>query len=302
MITEKIIFSGENKRLDIFLKEKYPEISREFIKKIIKNGSVKLNNKIPKPSEILREKDIIEINFSESQKMKLTLKDIIVYQDDYILIINKPTGILTHPTDSNWLKIPQILEISQDSIASILYRDLFKYYGKNPERMGIVHRLDRETSGIMIIAKDENTYNNLQEQFSKRQISKTYIGVVIGKIPKNNLIINAPIGREVGDKKMKVWEYGREAITEIKVIKSNDKYSYLEIYPKTGRTNQIRVHLLYIGNPILGDKIYSKIQFDRLMLHSYKIKFIHPKTNKIMEFKAEPDSQFKKLLKNILNI
>ncbi|PIS47651.1 MAG: RNA pseudouridine synthase [Elusimicrobia bacterium CG08_land_8_20_14_0_20_51_18] len=300
MNDQKIPFTGESKRLDSFLKSVYPDYSREFVKKIIHSGAVKVNGKAAKPALELREKDLVEISGAGQDDTGLKLKDMTVYEDKSILVINKPAGLLVHPTDSNWTRDLKSLEIFKDTLAALLHSEMADKYGEGVERLGIIHRLDRETSGVMIIAKTKKAQDDLLVQFRERTVNKTYLGAVHGAIKNDFFTINAPIGRESGDKRLKVWEYGRESLTEIRLLKTNGKYSHLEISPKTGRTNQIRVHLSYIKNPVVGDMIYSKSPFERLMLHAFKTRFTHPETGKTMEFKMEPDKDFKRLVKELL--
>ncbi|MEF3280892.1 MAG: RluA family pseudouridine synthase [Elusimicrobiota bacterium] len=301
MEENKIIYNGEGERIDIYLKRIYSSFSREFIKKLINSGSIKVNLRQVKPSFILKDGDEIEIKIDFPQTgLNFSISSIKIYEDDDIIVLNKPAGVLVHPTDDNWLKDPLALELSKDTIAWLLFKEGYGSSDKNLTRLGIVHRLDAMTSGVMIVTKNSKAQNNITRQFNERIVNKNYKAVVQGIIEDDFLVIDAPIGRFSGAKKISVMEYGRDALTEIKKIKCGKKNSYLDVFPKTGRTNQIRVHLSYIKHPIVGDNIYSNSDYDRLMLHSYKISFIHPSRNKRVEFTVPPDKDFNQRLKKLL--
>ncbi len=299
MEERNLIYEGNGERIDIFLKEKLG-YSREFIKKLIKENNIKVNSNSIKPSHQLKNGDIIKINITEDNKISLKLSDIKIYEDDDVLVINKPQGLLVHPTDENWIYDPTALEFSKNTLVWLLYSSNFSKEMNKLQRLGLVHRLDAETSGVMIIAKTLIAQKKLQDAFANREVFKQYKAVVEGVLDKKELTIDAPIGRFTGSKKLKVTEYGREAITEIKLIKQGTKNCYLDVFPKTGRTNQIRVHLSFINHPIIGDKIYSKSNYERLMLHSYKIVFNHPSKLKTVEFISKPDSDFQRRMNELL--
>jgi len=296
----EIIYKGEGERVDIFLR-KVLGYSREFIKKLIIDSRVKLNNKNVKASTILSHGDKISIIIDEESEIGLKIDDILIYEDKDIIVINKPAGLLVHPTDDNWMRDISALNFNRNTLVYMIYRDRAKSI-IDVDRLGLVHRLDVETSGVMLIAKNKYAQRFISSQFAERKISKNYKALVYGIIYDNELLIDAPIGRFTGKKKLDVMEYGREARTSIKVIKRGEKNTYLDVFPLTGRTNQIRVHLAFIRHPVFGDKIYSNIPAisTRLMLHSYSIKFIHPSKNKQMNFNAEPDDEFLKILKENL--
>ncbi|MGC8728346.1 MAG: RluA family pseudouridine synthase [Elusimicrobiales bacterium] len=299
MENQKIEYKGGGDRIDLFLKTLLP-YSREFIKKLILSGNISVNSKRVKPSFVLSEGDMVEIAKEAENKKDILLDDIKIYEDEDILVLNKPFGLLVHPTDDNWNSDLSALNFSKDSLVWLLYSQKFSKDMEKLDRLGLVHRLDADTSGVMVIAKNVSAQKKLIEQFSKREVFKNYKAVSSGVFEKEELTIDAPIGRFSGSKKLEVMEYGRDAVTEIKVIKKGKQNTYLDIFPKTGRTNQIRVHLSFINHPIIGDRIYSKTNYDRLMLHSNKISFLHPSKNKKVSFEAELDPDFKRRLSKLV--
>ncbi|MBP7796579.1 MAG: RluA family pseudouridine synthase [Elusimicrobiales bacterium] len=301
MKNNKLVYDGYGDRLDVYIKTKYTEFSREFIKNLIAMGNVTVNSLKAKPSLKLKYGDEIIISFSDSESRSyFSLKKITIYEDDDILVINKPSGLLVHPTDDNWIRDFKALEFSKNTLVWLLHEEKKLSDVDGLMRLGLVHRLDMETSGVMVIAKNAISQKKLIEEFNTRTVTKNYRAVADGVISDEFMRIDAPIGRFSGSKRYSVMEYGRDAITEIRIIKTGSKNTYLEVFPKTGRTNQIRAHLAFIGHPVIGDRIYSKSNFERLMLHSYKILLSHPSSGKAVEFLADIDSEFKKMLTVLL--
>lgn len=292
-------YKGPSQRIDLYLKSLLPYYSRQLIKEIIENGNVKVNNKNVKPSYKLKDGDIIFGEFSKSEVSNVNFYDFVLYEDNDIIVLNKPAGLLVHPTGESWINDYTALSFSKNTLTWLIYSQT-EIPNSDVERLGLVHRLDAETSGIMLIAKNRYSQKFVMEQFSSRMIEKNYKAVVSGVIKDNKLVIDAPIGRLTGQKKLKVMEYGRDAVTEISVIKRGRSNTFIDVYPKTGRTNQIRVHLSYITHPIIGDYIYGGIEYFRLMLHSYSIKFVHPSTKKEVFFKAELDDDFMKYTNELI--
>ncbi len=278
----------ESRRLDIYLSKKFSDYSRSFFQKLIKNGFVEINSKkILEPCLKLKKGDSIKIEFPEQKDIIKDSSLDVIYEDDSILVINKLAGLCVHPAGKFSLE-PTLV-------------DFLKTDNKTLTRSGIVHRLDRETSGIMVIAKTPQAQFSLMKQFQNRTIKKTYLGIVCGVPSSEKGSISAPLGRSYKNRKRFCVGTGRDAITDFKVIKRFNKHSLLEIYPRTGRTHQIRVHLSSIGHPILGDKLYGKKEDNvpRQMLHSYKISLIHPKKNKQMEWTAKIPKDFLSVLKRL---
>jgi 23S rRNA pseudouridine1911/1915/1917 synthase len=273
IIKAKIPYS----RIDIFINESIKDISRSKIEKLIKNNKVKLNNNITdKKNRGIQIGDVVEIELPEIVKKSYypSFKLKKLFEDNYLLIIDKPSGISVHPGAG----------IHKETIL-----DVFRYYYpeinsiKNEERPGIIHRIDKDTSGILLLAKHEITMRQMQKKFKKREIKKSYFALVSGKMRFKNGTINTPIARDHRKRnKFKVSqneniENSRDSVTEYSVIYEFENCSFVKVFPHTGRTHQIRVHFSSLGNPILGDKIYGNPKsFKRLALHAYSIKFHHP--------------------------
>jgi len=273
-------------RLDKWLATK-EELSRTTIVRLLEEGNILVNGKKVKPSYDVKEEDEIIINKPELKETKLEAEDIpveIVYEDDDMLVVNKPKGMVVHPGNGNpdGTLVNAILHHSKDSLSGI----------GGEIRPGIVHRLDKDTSGLLMIAKNDKTHIALSSQIASRQVKKTYIALVRGVVKENEATINMPIGRSTKDrKKMAVNKNGKEAITHFKVLKRYQGYTLLEVKIETGRTHQIRVHLSEIGYPVVGDSTYSngKNPFgaEGQCLHATSLEFKHPTTNEHMHMQVD---------------
>lgn len=283
----KFIVSKEDSsvRLDKFLVEKNKSMSRTQIQNIINEDNVLVNNNTSKPNAILKENDIVEFFIpevvelkAEPQKMDLN----IVYEDSDLLVINKVSGMVVHPAHGNY---------SGTLVNALLNycTDLSKINGET--RPGIVHRIDKETSGLLVVCKNDFTHKNLSKQFASKEVVRKYWALVHGVIIHNTGKINAPVGRSEKDrKKMDVVEDGKPAITNFKVLKRYSEYTLLELSLETGRTHQIRVHMKYIGFPIAGDKIYGPRKIvgnDGQFLHAKTLGFFHPTKKEFLTFDSE---------------
>ena len=298
---EKYIVEKEEKgkRLDSYIANKSEKITRTFAEKLIKNGEILVNNKKQKVAYKINEGDIITIEKQEAKDIKLKAQDIpvdIIYEDNYIIVVNKPKGMVVHPANGNpdGTLVNAIMAICKDSLSGI----------GGEIRPGIVHRLDKDTSGLLIIAKNDEAHVKISEQIKNHEVKKTYIALVRGIIKENEATIDMPIGRSMSDrKKMAVNKKGKNAITHIKVLKRYDKYTLVEVNIETGRTHQIRVHLSHIGYPIIGDVTYSngKNEFDvqGQCLHAKKLEFVHPITGKNMELEAPLPQYFQKIISTL---
>lgn len=285
------IVVSSDKRLDTFFKEFGFDTRSEFSNEI-KSGNVLINNKAIKSSYKLKEGDEIFISDPIDYNAPKNLNIPIIYEDEDIIVINKPPFIASHGAKS----------YKGDSVVNWLL-----YYGtelsdvNGEDRPGIVHRLDADTSGILIIAKNNDAHIKLQQEFQSRNIIKEYLAIVNGVPKQDEFIIDEPIGRSNNPVKMGVVEGGRHALSIVNKICSNENYSLLNVQIKTGRTHQIRVHLSFNNIPIIGDNLYGlkkeKIAAPRQMLHAYHLVFNHPITNKIMEFKADLPDDFVEILK-----
>ena len=292
----------ENIRLDKLIANKYSDLSRTNIQKLIDDNKITVNNKVQKASYKVMEKDEIKIEEIEAKTIDLKPQNIpldIIYEDDDIIVINKQKGLVVHPANGNpdGTLVNAIMAICKDSLSGI----------GGEIRPGIVHRLDKDTSGLIIVAKNDKAHINLSEQIKNREVKKTYIALVRGVIKENEATINMPIARSTKDrKKMAVSKDGKNAITHFKVLKRYDKYTLIEVNIATGRTHQIRVHMSQIGYPIVGDNVYSngKNPFGVVgqMLHSAKLTFRHPITNKEMNLEAPLPEYFVEVLNKLDNI
>ena len=285
----------EGIRVDKFLKEKIG-ISRERVKKLIKEGKIILNNKVIEPSYILKKNDVVEIKEPlEKIKEEIGVCEIIqpekgqidiIHEDESIVVVNKPSGILTHPTPH--IKTGTLINF-------LLYHTKLSNIGA-PYRPGVVHRLDKETSGVIVFAKNDISYWSLIEQFKNRIVKKEYYAIVEGKFPEKQKIVEFRVAPDKDNPtKMKVhFLKGKDALTEIEVEKYIGNYTLLKIKPITGRTHQIRLTLSYLGYPVVGDEKYGKKNdlIKRIALHSYKISFIHPVSKNRVEFSAPLPDDF----------
>lgn len=300
---KKYIVSSDdaNIRIDVYLSKKNTDISRVAVQRLIENEKILVNNKKTKPSYKVQINDEITVEEEQVKEIDIKPQDIpveIIYEDTEIIVVNKPKGMVVHPANGNpdGTLVNAIMAICKDSLSGI----------GGEIRPGIVHRLDKDTSGILIIAKNDKSHINLSEQIKNHEVEKTYIALVKGIVKENEATINMPIGRSNKDrKKMAVTNKGKEAITHFKVTQRYDKYTLLEVKIETGRTHQIRVHLSQIGYPIVGDTTYSngKNEWDikGQCLHAKSLKFKHPLTEKEMFLEAELPEYFEQLLNELEN-
>ncbi len=288
--------NDENKRLDSYLAEITPDFSRSKIQSIIKSGNVLINGESKKPSYTLKENDKIEFELPQNEEIKIKPQNIplnIIYEDENMLVVNKPSGMLTHPT---------ALERENTLVNALLYK-----YGDNLSdingefRRGILHRLDRNTSGLLMIAKNNQAHEFLSEQIKNHTITKKYRAIVKGNYSKDEDKIDLPIGRNPNQPhKMMVTDTGKPSITLVKVIKRFKDATYLDLTLITGRTHQIRVHLSHMKHPIYNDTLYGagigKVKTQEQVLQSYYLRFTKPFTDEIIELEIEPDEKIKKVL------
>ena len=282
-----------NKRLDIFLSEKL-NITRSQVKNylnsIIVNGQPKKLSYSLKLSDIIIIENKITKEYFEEEPKPENIPLNIIYEDKYLIVINKPANMSVHCSAS---------ETSGTLVNALLYHIKDFDFTGSKKRAGIIHRLDKDTSGIIIVGKNANVVLSIQEQFRKREVKKIYHAILVGSLKENFLEINLPIGRHnLYRKKMTVREDGKEALTYIKVLRRFKNHTLAKINLKTGRTHQIRVHCSYKGFPVAGDKIYSKSfsKYCGLMLVAKKIEFVHPITKEIMKFEIDYPNYFREFL------
>lgn len=287
---------SEGTRIDLFLAGVMPDFSRSKIQTFIKSGNILVNNLEVKPSYILKTGDALSCDTKDSI-IKFEPENIpldVVWEDENMAVVNKPSGMLTHPT---------VNEKSGTLVNALLYK-----YGNNnlsdingEFRRGIVHRLDRNTSGLIMIAKNNSAHEYLAGAIKERRFSKKYLAIVKGVIEKDSFTIDLPIGRNPSQPhKMGVYENGKESRTGVKVLERFSDATFVELDLITGRTHQIRVHLSAISHPVYNDTLYGfgkmKIKTDEQVLQAYKLEFIRPFSNEIVSLEIPPDEKIRKVL------
>ena len=299
METKIKVNTNSGTRIDAYISKIDEKYSRTAVQRLIEEEKIKVNGKKTKASYKVQEGDEIEIQEEEPKEISLKAQNIpleVIYEDNDIIVINKPKGMVVHPANGNLdgTLVNAVMAICKDSLSGI----------GGEIRPGIVHRLDKDTSGIIIVAKNDKAHINLSEQIKNHEVKKTYIALVRGAIKENNATINMPIGRSKNDrKKMAVDSKGKNAVTHFEVLKRYDKYTLLKVNIETGRTHQIRVHLSHIGYPIIGDEVYSNGKNEwgvkGQCLHAKSLEFKHPITGKQMKLEAELPQYFKDIIKEL---
>ena len=284
---------GDKIRLDVYLADE-TEYTRSYIKQLIDSGRVLLNGEKPKGGTIVKTGDIIDLDPPEPFIAATPNPDIpvdIIYEDDDIAVINKPQGLTVHPAPGNY----------NDTLVNALLARLSSLSAINGAlRPGIVHRLDKNTSGVMVVAKNDKAHLSLSRQIADRTVTKIYMAIVDGHLKESEGRIDAPIGRSPRDRKlMAVVPDGRHAVTDYTVIERLDRHDLVKFHTLTGRTHQIRVHAKYIGHPVTGDEQYGRGQVygtTGQLLHSWSLTFVHPTTGNEMTFTAPLPAIFEKVL------
>lgn len=299
MAEKKVLeFTGYSKRLDIFATDELPEFSRALVQKMIKNGKILVNGKKVKPAWPLQEGEKVEIEMPSAKSHQTQLADLIIADGKDYFVINKPAGMLVHPQSPIWEENPEAVFATEETLVSVILANPPKGFDPKADRAGLVHRLDRETSGVMLIAKNREFQEAMVALFATRQVNKTYHSIACGLIPDDNGTIDVPIGRVAGGK-IKASDVGREAITDYHVLERKNGFTYVELFPRTGRTNQLRVHLSWLGYPVLGDWLYKGATAERLMLHARCLAFKHPLNGRSMQFEAPVPLDFENAWKRV---
>ena len=300
IVNDEDVFVGE--RIDKFLSEQNEEFTRSYIQKLIEEENVLVNGNIVKASYKIKAGDNITVNADDVDELEVVAENIpldIVYEDKDIIVINKEKGMVVHPGNGNYTGtlVNSLMYTHKDKLSAI----------NGTVRPGIVHRIDKDTSGVIVVAKTDKAHKILSDAFKVHNITRKYIAIVKGIVDKDNLKIDLPIGRSSVDRiKMAVTEKNsRNAVTYIKVLERFVKsgYTLVEATLETGRTHQIRVHMSYIGHPLLGDEVYSKGKNEfgvhGQVLHAKTLGFVHPTTNEYIEFNKEEPEEFKNILNEL---
>lgn len=298
-LIEICVNEEDGERLDFYLANELNEISRTYIQKLIKDKLVTVNEKLQKSKYLVQEGDLIKVNIPKPVELKIVAEDLpidIIYEDEDIIIVNKDQGMVVHPAPGNY---------SGTLVNALLFQIKNLSSINGIIRPGIIHRLDKDTSGIIMVAKNDEAHRFLSDQLKNRNVKREYIALVHGTLNIKENTINAPIGRDPKDrKKMTVINTNsKEAITHYKVIQEFKNYSLVSANLETGRTHQIRVHFAYIKHPIVGDLIYSrktnKFNCDKQLLHAIKLGIIHPRTKEYMEFKTDIPERFQNIIETL---
>jgi len=271
-------------RADVFVASQFPSYPRTVLVKLFESEHILLNDKPVKPGYKVREGDVFTVDTSP---LIVTIPEIelpVIYEDDQVIVVDKPSGVISHAR-GRYFDEPSVASFVRQKVAAL-----------TGERAGIVHRLDRATSGVMICAKTPDAMSFLQKQFSQHNNKKTYLAIVAGIVDPSEALIDVPLARNpVKPQTFMPDRAGKEAQTHYTVLKSNDKYSLLELHPVTGRSHQLRVHLKHIGHPIVGDILYGGAEASRLMLHAQELEITLPGGER-RTFTAQTPPEFKELL------
>lgn len=287
--------SNDNQRIDVYLSSKFTDISRSYIQELIKKKSAIVNGKIVKSNHKLKVGDNITFEFPDNEELKVDAEDIpldIVYEDSDIIVVNKQQGMVVHPAPGNY---------SGTLVNALLYHcnDLSGINGVL--RPGIVHRIDKDTSGVIVVAKNDAAHKKLAYQLKEHSMNRVYKALVEGIIKEDEGIVDKPLGRHPVERiKIAVVKDGRRAVTHYKVIERYKNNTLVECKLETGRTHQIRVHMAYIGHPLVGDPVYGykkqRFNLNGQMLHAQKLGFVHPRTGKYVEFNSKLPAYFERII------
>lgn len=301
IITETVSAEDASVRIDRWISDVIPDLTRSAVQKMIADGNTAVNGKTVSKNYKVSAGDVVRVMIPEPVELSAEPENIpvdIVYEDDDLLVVNKPKGMVVHPAAGNY---------SGTLVNALMYHCKGRLSSINGViRPGIVHRIDKNTSGLLIVAKNDYSHNKLAEQIKEHSFTREYEAVVCGRLKEPSGTVNAPIGRHKTDrKKMCVTELNsREAVTHYTVIEQYGRYAYVRLRLETGRTHQIRVHMKYIGHPVFGDDVYGTAYkgIEGQCLHARKIGFIHPVTEEYLEFDSPLPEYFTEVLDKIKNI
>lgn len=294
-----VLEEDEGDRLDVYLANELGDMSRSYIQKIIKDKKVSVNSKVEKAKYLVKEDDKIMVEIPAPKLLEVTPQDIpidIVYEDNDLLIVNKSQDMVVHPAPGNYdnTLVNAILYHCKDNLSSI----------NGVIRPGIVHRIDKDTSGLLMIAKNNNAHNSLAKQLKDHSITREYEFICHGVVKEDKITVDKPLGRNPKDRlKMAVVKDGKRAVTHFEVIERYDNFTHMKATLETGRTHQIRVHALSINHPLLGDVVYgpknSKFKLKGQTLHAKKLGFIHPTSKEYVEFDSKLPKYFEDIIAKI---
>ncbi|WP_238861136.1 MULTISPECIES: RluA family pseudouridine synthase [unclassified Clostridium] len=301
---EKNVFIVDEKdrgeRIDKYLAEIFVDKSRSFIQGLIEKDGIKVNNKTPKSNYKLRALDEIEVTFSEPEVLKVDAEEIpinILYEDKDVVVVNKPQGMVVHPAPGNY---------NGTLVNALLYhcKDLSSINGII--RPGIVHRIDKDTSGVLVVAKNDEAHNKLSDQLKDHSMKREYYALVEGRLKNDKGIIDKPLARNKRDRlKIGIVEGGKRAVTHYEVLERFNGYTLIKCVLETGRTHQIRVHMASIGFPLVGDPLYGfkkqRFKLKGQVLHAKTLGFVHPSKNEYMEFTTELPEYFQEIIEKLRN-
>ena len=287
-------------RIDKYLAEQLPDITRSYLQKLLKDGSVQMNGKPVKASTKTAVGAVIELTIPEPEEPEILPEDIpldILYEDSDVLLINKPKDMVVHPAAGHY---------TGTLVNALMYHCKGDLSGINGVlRPGIVHRIDKDTTGVLIVCKNDKAHNALAEQLKEHSITRKYRAIVCGNLKEDEGTVDAPLGRHPQDRKKMaiVRTGGKRAVTHYRVLERFGNYTYIECQLETGRTHQIRVHMASLGHPLLGDEVYGRVKspfkLEGQTLHAMVLGFIHPTTGEYMEFEAPLPEYFEKLLEKL---
>jgi 23S rRNA pseudouridine1911/1915/1917 synthase len=296
----KVDKNEEGIRLDVFISSKLEDKSRSYIQDVIEDGKVKVNDKQKKSNYKLKDADIVILEMPENKELKIEKENIevdVLYEDSDVIVVNKPQGMVVHPAPGNF---------TGTLVNALLYhcKDLSGINGVN--RPGIVHRIDKDTSGILVVAKNDKAHQKLAEQLKEHTMTREYIALVEGIINIDAGTVDAPLARHPVDRiKISVIKNGRNAVTHFQVLERFKTNTLVKCILETGRTHQIRVHMSHLGHPLVGDPVYGykkqKFKLEGQLLHAKKLGFIHPSSGKYMEFESEVPEYFTKVINVLRN-